>query len=130
MNGEIWQVWLNRARSNLARAVLGKQVEDILFEDLCFDAQQSVEKALKGLMEFLSIESPRTHSIAYLLTVIEESGKVQVPEDLKDAVVLTDYAVTARYPGDWEPVDEGEYRRAVKLARRVYDWVTLVTNRV
>ena len=39
--------WLNRARSNLAlaRAV----VPDVFLEDLCFDAQQSAEKAVKAV---------------------------------------------------------------------------------
>lgn len=41
--------WLTRAKSNLARVKAGKVSEDILYEDLCFDAQQAVEKALKAL---------------------------------------------------------------------------------
>ena len=130
MSGEPWRIWFHRAKSNLARAELGKQVEDILYEDLCFDAQQSVEKALKGLMAFLGIEIPKTHSIGYLLGLIDESGKAKVPENLKDAAVLTDYAVTARYPGNWEPVDEAEYERAVNLAREVHMWVTSIANKV
>jgi hypothetical protein len=40
--------WLRRARSNLARAKQDKP-DEVLFEDLCFDAQQAVEKALKAL---------------------------------------------------------------------------------
>jgi HEPN domain-containing protein len=129
MNDEPWRVWLRRARSNLARAELGKQAEDILYEDLCFDAQQAVEKALKGLMVFLNIEIPKTHSVGYLLGQIEESGKAQVPESLRDAPLLTDYAVTARYPGDWDAVGEAEYEHAVNLAREVYRWVASITAR-
>jgi len=33
--------------------------------------------------------------------------------------LLTDYAVSARYPGDWEPISLIEARRAVQIARRV-----------
>ena len=128
MNGKPWGVWLRRAKSNLARAELGKQVEDILYEDLCFDAQQAVEKALKGLMIFLVIDVPKTHSVGYLLKSIEESGKVAVPENLREAALLTDYAVTARYPGDWEPIDEAEYRHAVSLANEVCRWVISVAK--
>ena len=45
--------WLKRAKSNLARAKAGKVSEDILYEDLCFDAQQAAEKALKALYQHL-----------------------------------------------------------------------------
>jgi HEPN domain-containing protein len=40
--------WLNRARSNLALA--REQKPGIYLEDLCFNAQQAVEKAIKGLL--------------------------------------------------------------------------------
>ncbi len=40
--------WLQRAKSNMARAKAGRVSPDILYEDLCYDAQQAVEKALKS----------------------------------------------------------------------------------
>lgn len=128
MSDELWRLWFQRAKSNLARVELGRQTSDILYEDLCFDAQQAVEKALKGIMTFMEMDIPKTHSIGYLLKLIEESGKVQVPKSLKEAAILTDYAVTTRYPGDWEPIDEAEYKRAVALAREVYLWALSLTN--
>ncbi len=39
--------WLNRARSNLIRA--RKYIPGVYLEDLCFDAQQASEKAIKGV---------------------------------------------------------------------------------
>jgi HEPN domain-containing protein len=39
--------WLQRAKSNMARAKAGRVLPDILYEDLCYDAQQAVEKALE-----------------------------------------------------------------------------------
>ncbi|MCR4442492.1 MAG: HEPN domain-containing protein [Peptococcaceae bacterium] len=128
MSDELWRLWFQRAKSNLARAELGRQSSDILYEDLCFDAQQAVEKSLKGIMAFLEMDAPKTHSIGYLLKSIEETGKVQVPERLKEAAILTDYAVTTRYPGDWEQIDEAEYKRAVSLAQEVYRWALSLTN--
>jgi len=43
-NREIMLDWLKRARSNWERAKIGKVSAGILYEDLCFDAQQAVEK--------------------------------------------------------------------------------------
>jgi len=44
--------WLKRAHSNLERARAEKISEDILFEDLCFDCQQTVEKSIKALLVY------------------------------------------------------------------------------
>ena len=41
--------WLGRARSNLAKARTG-DVPGVVYEDLCFDAQQASEKAIKALL--------------------------------------------------------------------------------
>jgi HEPN domain-containing protein len=40
--------WLNRARSNLVLASM--QDEGVYLEDLCFNTQQAVEKAIKALL--------------------------------------------------------------------------------
>jgi len=79
MSGEPWLAWIQRAESNLARARLGRQSEDILYEDICFDAQQAAEKALKGLLVYSGLDVPRTHSVGYLLSIIKESSGMPVP---------------------------------------------------
>ncbi|HAV21216.1 MAG TPA: DNA-binding protein, partial [Firmicutes bacterium] len=62
MSDKAWEQWIRRARSNLARAKQGRQSEDIMYEALCFDAQQAAERSLKGLLVFLKKNPPRTHS--------------------------------------------------------------------
>ncbi|HOB92386.1 MAG: HEPN domain-containing protein [Bacillota bacterium] len=128
MRDKPWSQWLRRAESNLARAKLGRQAPEILYEDLCFDAQQAAEKSLKALMLYLGMRAPRTHSIGYLLKLLRDSRRIQVPDELREAAILTDYAVETRYPGDWEPVNEDDYRHAVLLAERVYQWVLSVAR--
>jgi hypothetical protein len=41
--------WLNRARSSLAKAAAA-DIPEVYREDLCFDAQQAAEKALKAVL--------------------------------------------------------------------------------
>jgi len=43
-----YREWLNRAHSNLTLAK--SEGIDIYLEDLCFNAQQAVEKAIKALL--------------------------------------------------------------------------------
>ena len=113
--------WLKRAKSNLIRAKQPKH-EEVFWEDLCFDAQQAVEKSLKALLLFHKIPFRFVHDIAELLTVLEQNG-LSLPEQIRAAAELSDYAVEARYPGPMEPVTEDEYKEAVKIAEMVVSWV-------
>jgi hypothetical protein len=41
----------------------------------------------------------------------------------RDVIALNRYTIEARYPGDWEPIDETEARAAVGVARTVHEQV-------
>ena len=53
--------WINRAYSNLAQAEAGANLPAIYLEDLCFQAQQAVEKALKAVLLAKNVRFSRTH---------------------------------------------------------------------
>lgn len=127
-NREIILDWLKRARSSLERAKMGKVSQGILYEDLCFDAQQAVEKSLKAMLVKLNQSFPKTHSIGILLKLIEEAG-VEIPENINQAKLLTAYAVDTRYPGDYEPVNKEEYKEALKIAEDVFKWLDNIINK-
>ncbi len=114
--------WLNRAKSNLTRAREDSRLKGVYLEDLCFDAQQAAEKAIKALLIKRRVEFPYVHDLARLLTLLEEAGQ-QIPERVKQAEALTPFAVLARYPALIEPVTEEQYRRALDMAQTVVDWV-------
>ena len=114
------QEWLRRANGNLARAKQSKP-KGAFWEDLCFDAQQAAEKAIKAVLRFRAIDFPKTHDIRELLTLLDSNGQV-IPAEIWDTMDLTDYAVETRYPGPAEPVTQKEYRKAVKMAERVVRW--------
>ena len=48
-------------------AALTGVVPDVLFEDLCFDAQQAAEKALKAVLISGGRRFPKTHDLTELL---------------------------------------------------------------
>ena len=113
--------WLNRARSSLAKARSVQYVPEIYLEDLCFDAQQAAEKAVKAVLIHLNQRFPYVHDLAQLLATIEEAGR-NVTESIRRSVILSDYAVAARYPGLAEPVTWQEYEDAVSIADEVVRW--------
>lgn len=71
--------WLNRAKSNLARATADINLPGIYLEDLCFDAQQAAEKAIKALLLFRGIGFPFVHDLAELVTVLQQGGQKVPP---------------------------------------------------
>lgn len=91
------------------------------FEDLCFDAQQAAEKAVKALLLHMDVRFPYTHDLADLLTLVQQNEQ-PVPDSVKEAAALSEYAVETRYPGLAEPVTEEEHAEAVKWAERVVQW--------
>lgn len=111
--------WLNRARSNLARARAA--THGVYLEDLCFDAQQCAEKAIKAMFVHRGLDFPYVHDLARLLGLLEASG-IKVPAYVKKASHLTGFAVEARYPGLSGPVTDREYRRAPAIAAAVVGW--------
>ncbi|MES0337205.1 MAG: HEPN domain-containing protein [Candidatus Magnetobacterium sp. LHC-1] len=52
-----------------------------------------------------------------------ESNGINIPDMVKEAVILTDYAVTTRYPGDYKSVDEDKYKNAIRIAVNVVKWM-------
>ncbi len=113
--------WLRRARSNLARAGAGRFLPEVLYEDLCFDAQQAAEKAIKAVLVHRKTPFPKTHAIMDLLTLLGQTG-VDIPEEIRQAGVLSVHAVESRYPGVSEGVTAEDYAEAVALAKRVVRW--------
>ena len=111
--------WLNRARSNLALAK--NRIPDAYLEDLCFEAQQAAEKAIKSRLINLDIEFPYVHDLARLLSLLEEAGE-SVPDIVRRAGELTPFAMMIRYPAPVRPVTEEEYLIAVDVAEAVVQW--------
>jgi len=112
--------WLTRAKSNLIRSKQPKP-EEVLWEDLCFDTQQAVEKALKAVLLSRGIPFRFVHDIAELITFLENQGVI-LPEEVKSSAGLTDYSVESRYPGPFEPVTEEEFKKALRIAEAVVAW--------
>lgn len=90
-------------------------------EDLCFEAQQAAEKALKAVLLFKNIQFRFVHDLAELLTLLERNN-ILFPDNIRSAAALTDYSVEARYPGPFESVTEEEFKEALQTAEAVVAW--------
>lgn len=89
---------------------------------MCFDCQQSVEKALKGFMVSRNIKFEWTHDIGTLIKTLEDNN-IEVPDNIKRSASLSVYAVRTRYPGEEEPITKEEFQEALSTADTVFEWV-------
>ncbi len=117
------QDWLRHARSDLALASISRP-DEVLWEGLCFHAQQAIEKSIKGVLLSYNVPFPKTHNIRTLIDLLPE--ELPLPENIQYSASLTEYAVTTRYPSVLEPIDEDEYQEAVQLAQIVLSWAEQV----
>ena len=115
--------WLNRARSDLALAK--SRCDDVYLEDLCFHAQQAVEKAIKAVFISYKWKFPYIHDLSALLTALLNHG-MEIPARIQDCVVLTKFAVEGRYPGFGEALSEDEYQSSIATAEDVMIWVQTI----
>ena len=111
--------WLRFARSDLGIAQ-GPPAPGVLREMLCFHAQQAVEKSVTAVLLAHGIAFPRAHNLRILFDLLPPM--IPAPGEVEEAIGLSDYAATLRYPGEYEPVSEEDWQRAVRLAERVVLW--------
>jgi HEPN domain-containing protein len=111
--------WLNRAKGNLVRAQA--ITRGSYLEDLCFDAQQAAEKAIKAIFVHHGKSFPFIHDLDELLDQLAHQG-VKIPKYVRLANELSRYAVITRYPGVIGPVTNRQHRRAVRISNAVFGW--------
>jgi len=117
--------WLRHARGDLALAGVSK-TKKLLYEHLCFHAQQAAEKALKAVLVHHGTRIPKSHDLDYLMAQLPEG--VTIPPSLIDLPVLTKYAVQQRYPGEVPPLTSKHRRQAVMLAEEAVRWASRHTR--
>jgi len=113
--------WLEKARRDLIIAKKELDSEELFTDIVCFHAQQAAEKYLKAYLLWEEVEFPRTHVLEDLVLLAGQRDTTFLT--LKDVVVLlTPYAVEARYPEFEEPRLE-DAKKAVEIAEEVKDFV-------
>jgi HEPN domain-containing protein len=118
--GKSYEEWLRRARSNLE---LAKVTDNklVYYEDLCFQAQQAVEKGLKALLIFYGVEPKKTHNLYVLLQELERQTKIS--DEIKQAIMLNNFAVQTRYPGDYVKIEKKEYEQIIVITEKCLKWI-------
>ena len=120
-----YREWIKRAHSSFALAKYSDN-EAVCYEDLCFQAQQAVEKGLKGLLIFYGVEPEKTHNLFILLQELERYADIS--DEIKKVVLLQNYAVQTRYPGEYVEIEKDEYNQSIRIAEKCLKWINEITN--
>jgi HEPN domain-containing protein len=114
---QLLRQWVHKADEDLRTAEHVLTLDEACpFSTVCFHAQQCVEKYLKALLLLRNAPFGRSHDLVRLYDLLTEDHRRLL--DVQELALLNRYAVEARYPGNWEPIDRKEAEFAVALAQR------------
>lgn len=115
---ELVKEWIHKADHDIRMAKLALEHKIEYADSICFHCQQTVEKYLKAYL----IVFKKTHSLSYLLDLINEVDKVS-DKMYSSAEILEGYAVEMRYPDDWYEPTEKEAREAYSIALKIREYI-------
>lgn len=87
--------WLTKAEDDLKFARLG--LESGFYGQVCFLAQQSIEKNLKGFLLFKEMLYPKTHKLVELGKLCSEIEK-ELSRFTSQLKIIDEYYISTRYP--------------------------------
>lgn len=87
--------WIRFAENDLKSAKV--LLKEAIFNQVCFHAQQCVEKLLKAFLVLREIQPPRTHRLVDLLELaLAENSEMEILRDR--CLILDQYYLPSRYP--------------------------------
>jgi HEPN domain-containing protein/predicted nucleotidyltransferase len=112
------RLWLERASRDLQIMDVLLGASPVLWDGVCFHAQQAAEKYLKAMLVRRMIRPPRTHDLTKLYAAVCVAG-YEFPNVLAECGLLEPYAVDVRYPELVTIPDDVTGRKVVDAARRI-----------
>jgi HEPN domain-containing protein len=137
---------LAMAKSDLCVARVGTKCECVIYETLCGLCHQSIEKSLKSLTIWNEGYYYQDHSIIKLIDEMEKQ-QIFLPDEIKTsalepvtteggfsfplkspfnfgiAVCSSDYSGDRRYHKPENPITEPDYKKILKRAENIVNWV-------
>jgi len=123
MNKDNYSIeWFNKAKTDLATAQFLLDMKPIPIDVICYHCEQTIEKALKGLLVKNNIDPPKTHDLVELCKSCCEFND-GLESFMNAFIELTPYAVNVRYPSE-EELDVQDMNFALEEATKIIDYVT------
>lgn len=88
-------------------------------ENICFNAQQVIEKSLKAVLCFLELPVPFTHNLDILIDRLPKTLSLNSSENIND---LTEYATIRRYEEGTFELDTEDLKKTYDMAELTLKW--------
>ncbi len=88
-------------------------------ENICYHAQQSIEKSIKAVICWRGQAVPLAHDINLIKARLPDGDQPPIPEDLSE---LTQFATIRRYEQGPFELDEEDIRSIISLAEKTLRW--------
>lgn len=115
--------WVRFACEDIETAETLLRDEAVIPRHVCWLAQQGAEKILQAALIAEQVEFPFSHDLDALRNLLSDVWRVKAEHP--DLAELSEWAVEARYPGDWADATLDAARRTARQARAVVDTVVL-----
>jgi HEPN domain-containing protein len=119
--------WFKKAHTDLLAAKYLLPAGEQFWPIIAFHCQQSVEKAIKGVLAQNLIRFDKTHNITELLNLLSQVDS-ELAKKLNSAKGLTQFAIAVRYPdAAIAPLTQSLIDHSVKTAGDAY---TALSNKI
>jgi len=73
------------------------------------------------MLIYFNIEPQFTHNIGFLLDELD--AHINIPDEIRETVKLSKYAVQTRYPGEYDDITKEDYEESIRNAKKCLEWV-------
>jgi HEPN domain-containing protein len=112
------QRWVYKAENDFRNAEYVLTLEENCpFDTVSYHCQQCAEKYLKACLIYRGEAFPRAHDLVVLFNLLQKVEPFSLR--VQDVQPLNRYSIEARYPGDWENVDDSEAKAAFEMVKNI-----------
>ncbi len=115
--------WMQFAREDLIVAKEILKSEFPVYRAVCFQCQQSAEKYLKAYQILNEIRVIKTHNLVAIIDTLIDYDK-NIEQFISKSKELTNYAVSFRYPDDFEDITKQQVEDSILLATEIEKYIT------
>lgn len=120
---ENYKQWILKADEDIQTCEILLKQDFFSCSIVCFHSQQAAEKYLKAFLTANDIEFPKVHDIVHLLDNFCLPANEDLLQIREPVILLSDYAVLPRYPGNFGSIDVSTADEAFQAVSKIKEVV-------
>jgi HEPN domain-containing protein len=121
---EFYKDWIKKATEYFQTCKILIKNEHFPSSVVCFHSQQIAEKMIKAYLTKNNIEFPKTHDVVLLIDKYCIPEKQNFSAIREECLLLTDYGILPRYPGDYFEASKSGALHAFESAKKIQNFIS------